>query len=106
MFSSTAIIIGFFGFSLVFLSLGAALVLRSKTFVKVVATQQINEKTYFAIRIDGFDFLFFKNKETVEFLNSLEEVEDFKEIDLDEFRKANEKNHDEALKIPKFEKAS
>ena len=106
MISSTAIIIGFFGLALVCISVGAAILMRSKTVVKVISTQVVDGKTYFAVRIEGSDFLFFKNKHAVEFLNSLDDVDDFKQIDLAEFRKANEKKSEDTLKIPKFEKAS
>lgn len=106
MFSATAVIIGFFGLSLIFLSVGAAVIMRSKTSVKVISTQVVDGKTYFAVRIEGSDFLFLKDKHSVEFLNALDDVDDFKEIDLDEFRKANEKKSEDTLKIPKFEKAS
>ena len=106
MINSVGVIICFFGLSLVFLCIGAAVVMRARTIVKVVSKQEVNGKTYFAVRIDGSDFLFYKNKDTVEFLNSLDDADDFKEIDLSEFRKANEKKSDDTLRIPKFEKAS
>ena len=106
MISSTAMILGFFGLALVFISVGIAILMRSRTVVKVISTQVVDGKTYFAVRIEGSDFLFFKNKHAVEFLNALDEVDDFKEIDLSEFRKANEKKSEDTLKIPKFEKAS
>ena len=106
MISATAIIIGVFGLALVFLSVGAAILMRSKTTVKVISTQVVDGKTYFAVRIEGSDFLFLKNKHAVEFLNALDDVDDFKQIDLAEFRKANKKKSEDTLKIPKFEKAS
>lgn len=106
MISSTAIIVCLFGIGLAFLVIGVAFLMRSKPSVKIISTQKVKDKTYYAVRLEGSDFLFFKTKDSVAFLNALDDVDDFKEIDLDEFRRANEKKSDDTLKIPKFEKAS
>jgi len=79
-------------------------VLRKKTQLQLIDESNVGDRTFYAVRLEGEDFLFLKEESNVNFIGSLDFEEDFKVLNLYEMKKDDEKS--EALKIPKHEKAS
>ena len=86
------------------LSIIFILVLRKSTQLQLMEKSEVGGKTFYAIRLEGEDFLFLKDEEAVKFVGTLDEEEDFKVLNLYEMKESKESL--EKLSIPKHEKAS
>lgn len=79
-------------------------ILRKKTQLQLVDQKEVGGRTFYAVRLEGEDFLFLKDEHSVKFVGRLDEEEDFKVLNLYEMK--SDQNSSESLKIPKHEKAS
>jgi len=86
------------------LSLVFIFVLRKTTQLQLMEKSEVGGRTFYAIRLEGEDFLFLKDDEAVKFVGALDEEEDFKVLNLYEMKESKESL--EKLSIPKHEKAS
>jgi hypothetical protein len=86
------------------LSIVFAVLVRKSTQLKLIDKKDVGGRTFYAIRLEGEDFLFLKDEISVKFVGSLDEEEDFKVLNLYEMK--SEKESSETLEIPKHEKAS
>ncbi len=82
----------------------ATVILRKKSKLSLVSEVKVNDKSFYAVRLEGEDFLFLKDETSVKFIDSLDEVEDFAVLNLYDMQ--NPKISDETLEIPDHEKAS
>ena len=86
------------------LSIMLIFILRKTTQLQLMSKIKVDERTFYAVRLEGEDFLFLKDKNSVKFVNTLEdEGEEFKVLNLYEIENRKEF---ETLEIPKHEKAS
>jgi|GEM_PF-3625694 len=91
-------------FFALFLVLVATVVSRKKSKLSLVSEVVMSDKSFYAVRLEGEDFLFLKDETSVKFIDSLDEVEDFAVLNLYDMK--NPKVCDETLEIPDHEKAS
>ncbi len=69
------------------LSVALAVVKQREIKIDVVSREQAAEKEFFALRIESDDFLFLKEKENVTFIQSLDDANDYKIVDLSKEKK-------------------
>lgn len=87
------------------LSLLLASYLSGKINVSIIAREKVEEKEYFALRIESDDFLFLKEEGDVIFIQSLGDLDQFESLTLFKEQKV-EGNKNDRLVISKNEKAS
>ncbi len=73
--------------------------------VTVISREKVSDKEFFALRIETDDFLFLKDEGDVTFIQSLDDVSDFKTVDLaGSQNEKKEKFDEERLVMPDDEK--
>lgn len=77
---------------------------RKQTQLQLISKAEVGGKNFYAVRLEGEDFLFLKDEVNVNFVGSLDFEEDFKILNLYEMKSSDEST--EKLSIPKHEKAS
>lgn len=78
--------------------LGMVYLRRRKIHLELVAKKNVGEKDFLSVRVEQNDFLFLRTKDRVNFIESLDDVDDFVEVPLNKDK--------ETLSIPDHEKAS
>ncbi len=81
-------------------SVGIAVFKQREIKVDVISRESVEEKEFFALRIESDDFLFLKEEENVTYIQSLDDVDDFKMVDLKKGREPGE----DKLRMPSREK--
>lgn len=86
------------------LSIVFVLVLRKTTELQLLNKKEVGGRTFYAVRLEGEDFLFLQDDSSVKFVGNLDDEEDFKVLNLYEMKSSRESS--DALEIPKHEKVS
>ncbi|MGH1467628.1 MAG: hypothetical protein ACRBBP_01950 [Bdellovibrionales bacterium] len=66
------------------LSVALAVVKQREIKVDVISREPVEDKEFFALRIESDDFLFIRDEEAVTFIQSLDDVSDYKIVNLSE----------------------
>lgn len=92
--------------AILFMTLVVAFVYKNKIRLQLLSREAVEDKEFLAIRIESDDFLFLKEEGDVRFIQSLKDVDEFREEKLYVQKEAREEHPEDALKLPKREKAS
>lgn len=84
------------------LSVGLAVFKQRQIKLDVISREPVEDKEFFALRIERDDFLFLKEEEAVTFIQPLDDISDFKMVDLT--KEPKEEEAGEKLVMPSGEK--